>query len=71
MTKREKEKLIKDLANNIANAVIEKIDDIPEEWDGLELRELVADKARYYSRYFSGNKKRYKNYKNEVLVRNL
>jgi hypothetical protein len=48
MTKSEKRTFVKNVCSDILNDVIYKInhDKIPENWDGFELRELLADKFR-------------------------
>ena len=55
--------------------IISKIDSetIPENWDGLELRQIIKDKAERetYLDTEKGNKSRYKEYKNTVLVYNI
>ena len=71
MTKTEKKRFMKELTKNTLNAMIAKIDNIPEEWDGHELRELFSDHAQQSSYSLRQQKARYRNYKNETLVRNL
>lgn len=67
--------LIKSVERKLVNEVLLKC---PEEWDGIELRQLIADSflARVSSVTFRagltpGDRKRRSDYKNEVLVRNL
>lgn len=77
MDKQEKRRFIEDLCASIQETAINAISKMPEEWDGLELRELLADKfieSCLMSRG-PGNKarfrKRLRDYRNEVIARNL
>lgn len=44
MNKAEKKRFIRQLIRNVQNDLIEAVDRLPEEWDGIELRELIADR---------------------------
>ncbi len=46
---------------------------LPESWDGIELRQLVADRFAFLcgSEALKRNKSRMKSFRNEVLIRNL
>jgi hypothetical protein len=58
--------------------ILARIGDMPEEWDGIEIRQYVADKLRAEA-FLSPEalrarpfwKTRAKDYRNEVIVRNL
>ena len=71
MKKREQIKLVKDLTKSVAEGVVEAIraGKIPEDWDGIELRQLLADKFEF-ERIEMGRKRK-KDYRNTVLVDNL
>lgn len=74
MTKIEQKRFIKDLCGNIESDIRSKIaaGKIPTEWDGHELRQLVADKAKEAaSRVMVDNKRRRDEYENTVIVNNL
>lgn len=69
------------LCDSIRDRVLERIDDmdIPEEWDGIELRQLLAEMfmhergfrfGRVNSNYHPTSK-RYRDYRNDVLIANL
>jgi hypothetical protein len=64
---------VSELCKVIEFHINKNIDDgkIPDEWDGCELRQLIADEAAYMSHYLKDNKKRYREYTNTVLVNNL
>jgi hypothetical protein len=71
MTKKEKEIFINELIKNVKRGILEKIDSIPENWDGMELRMLVSDhfQVAVFRRVLS--RSRLVSYKNDILVRNL
>lgn len=78
MTRDEKLQFIRDLTATVIFDIIAKVDEMPDEWDGIELRRYIADKfeeqvvgsrrgeVRGYSR-----DKRLAAYRNECIVRNL
>jgi hypothetical protein len=68
-----KELLAKDFVKNLEKELIEAVKKSPEEWDGVELRWLLKDKTAEHVWYGMIDKrnKRYKDYKNFVLVNNL
>lgn len=77
MRENEKVAFVYDLTWAIANSLVRKIQagEVPEGWDGHELRCLVADKAADAASISEIRKeprgKRAKNYGNEKLTRNL
>jgi hypothetical protein len=70
-------RIVTELSDGIRDEIIRKIQDgtIPESWDGVELRELLMEK--HLSESFFENKgasrksKRYKDYRNFKLTRNI
>lgn len=80
MTKAEKRKFLRELTSNVLKDVLAKVDQMPDEWDGIELRRYLADRFEAASIKLPGSKfggerkamrSRYRAYRNEVLVRNL
>lgn len=68
-----KKKIIRELIGNVQRDVLAKVPQMPEEWDGIEIRQYLADKFSESS-LMMGRKdllKRLRSYRNEVLVRNL
>lgn len=67
--------IVKQLCNSIRDQVVLQIKSgkHPDNWDGHELRSLLADKFRNEITASMSNKRsqRVKDFKNEVLVRNL
>lgn len=71
MSRDEQIKFVTSLTKHIAEKLIEDInqDRIPEEWDGVELRELIAVRASYFT--MALDRKRRTDFDNIVLVNNL
>ena len=70
MNKQEKKRFIKNLTGSIRDELISKIDKIPENWDGYELRQLLADSFKQEA-YLKMTGKRKKDYTNNVIINNL
>lgn len=66
MTTTEKIEFISSLTSAIAEDLIDKVDTLPEEWDGIELRELLADK--FDAERIQMNRKRKSDFRNFVNV---
>ena len=75
MIHNEKEKFIIDLISSVTRDIVKRIGDMPVQWDGHELRRYIADKfAEQISPVFSGakgNHVRKREYRNDVIIRNL
>lgn len=77
MNSNEKRRFIEDLTANVRENLINKIPKMPEDWDGLELRELLAEKFTESCLMSQGraNRKQFRrrlnDYRNEVITRNL
>ena len=72
MNKEEKRRFVTELCNSVASEMDAAVEKVPENWDGIELRELLLDMVR--ERYASGERlsgKRRREYRNTVLVNNL
>lgn len=71
MTRHEQLIFISDLTENLRKDIQRKINSgaIPENWDGFELRQLLADKAAESTVNMTRTRKR--NYHNTVIVNNL
>lgn len=68
MSKRDKKRFIRELIKTIEQKLISKVDKMPKEWDGFELRWLIGEAFNQFS---TGNDERRRNFDNEVLVNNL
>lgn len=70
MDRDEKITFMSELCAAVLHAAVAKVDQMPEDWNGIELRDYLADKFDE-SRWQVHNKKRRKAYRNEVITRNL
>lgn len=73
MTSEEKKEIIFVGMNLLRNQILEAVNKAPQEWNGVEIRWLIRDKAAElaYGLYDNKKSKRYRDYKNEKIVRNL
>lgn len=71
MTRDQQLKFVSDLTHAVAKHVMNKITagDVPATWDGVELRQLLADKFAWET--FAMSPKRKREYRNTVAVNNL
>lgn len=74
MDKEDQIEFVEELCDHVKNKILRYIDanKIPESWDGIELRRLIAEQYQniVYDHY-SNKSKRIKDYKNYVLINNL
>jgi hypothetical protein len=71
MTKEGKVLFINEIISIVRITILSKVDYVPEEWDGIELRQLIADHFQATVFKSTLNKGRKRSYNKEVLVRNL
>lgn len=74
MTKQDKKKFVRDLMKSLTLDIINKVEAMPDEWDGHELRMYIAervDNEANYLRRDKGMRKRLREYRNAVIVHNL
>lgn len=69
MNAAEKKKFIRSLTNSVRDELVAKVKDMPECWDGHELRLLLSKK--FEREVFPVKGKRLKDFKNEVVTTNL
>ena len=70
MTKKEQEEFVVDICDALKVLVLTKVPNMPETWDGYELRLYIADKAQELTR-LEMSRKRMRDYNNTVIVSNL
>lgn len=74
MQKREQRRFVKELCARIENRILDhiKLGRIPAGWDGIELRELIADIAHEQraGKDIMGRTRR-RDYRNIVIINNL
>lgn len=71
MTRAEQRKFVNELIANVRKELMEKMPNVPEDWDGHELREWIADTFKQCSFTLRQQKRRYRDYVNAVSVHNL
>jgi hypothetical protein len=71
MTKDEQQHFVNELIGNVAKDIEAHIraGDLPETWDGVELRQYIADKFDHATVYLPIARR--KKYNNHILVNNL
>jgi hypothetical protein len=70
MNTNDKKQFINDLMDNTKESILAKVNAMPEEWDGNELRQYIVDYAEQNAGRIPKGK-RLRDYKNEVITRNL
>jgi len=67
----EKLKFINDLVDSVKMDIVKKVKDMPEEWDGIELRWLIAEKfmGEVGARHKDKRSKRYQDYWNFIITK--
>lgn len=70
MNQEEKREFIAQLMGCVSQSVLSKIPEMPEEWDGYELRWYLSDKFREAC-YYPSTRNRKLNYNNTVQIKNL
>lgn len=71
MDAKEKRKFIRNLTAAVRDNLLRKVKNMPECWDGIELRMLLADSFASEVRPDMRKGKRAKDFRNEVLTRNI
>ncbi len=81
MNKAQKKQFIRDLIANVERDVLAKVEEMPEAWDGIEIREYITSKfadstylftwSRSRKREGLASVQRARNYNNDVIVLNL
>jgi hypothetical protein len=73
MTVEEKVSFLVSFCNDMRDAATAKAKDMPDNWDGHELRKYMADKFAWEVTELmrNGRSKRVKSYVNEAITRNL
>lgn len=69
MTKHEQTKLLETILDSMKASLLTRVEHFPENWDGIEIRQYVADKFR--QEIAPMHLKRLRRYKNDVMTRPL
>jgi hypothetical protein len=70
MTKQEQTKLIKSFLNSMKKDLLDKVEKLPENWDGWEIKHWIAGKFDSEN-LLSRNKNRLRDCENDILINNL
>ena len=71
MTLQERTDFVNELVGSIKTTLLTKVGQTPDEWDGHELRQWIVDTFADLAIANKMTGKRMKEYRNEVLIRNL
>ena len=71
MNQQEKTQFILDITDNLRDALLEQVSKMPDEWDGIELRQLVSDMVTAKFNYRPMDRVRKRKYNQVVLEKNL
>ena len=70
MKRSEQKRIAREIADGFRKTLLSRVGQIPEEWDGHEIRQYAADLLReLYVLPLKGQ--RLRDYENEKLIRNL
>lgn len=69
----EKKQFITDLCNHVRDCLLADVPKMPKVWDGIELRNLTADRFQEQAQRGTdqASKARFRKYRQDVLDRNL
>jgi hypothetical protein len=71
MNKEDKRQFIKDISETMKDALLSKVNRMPEEWDGHELRQLFQDYVKEEINWSKMDRNRKKEYDNARRVNNI
>jgi hypothetical protein len=71
MTKQEKINFINDLLEMAKNDIVKEVEKMPDNWEGVELRQYILDYTNNHIAWTKMNENRYKKYLNDTIVYNL
>jgi len=72
MNSEDKRRFVRELIENVTADILAKVNKMPDDWDGIELRQFIADRFADASFTWSEQtRKRHAGHRNECLVRNL
>lgn len=72
MKKEEKRRFIEDLLDSVKKSILAKVDKMPDEWDGKELRWYIVDYVNLEVEWERDKRSsRYKEYQNTCIIKNF
>jgi len=71
MNKREQRRFINELVGNVKREILDKLPNLPKEWDGIELRWLISEEFQeiVFAGWHDKRDKRYQSYINERMIK--
>jgi len=67
----DKKKFIKSLCNAVRDDLLSKVGNMPDAWDGIELRHMIAGAFASEAKWRDMDRRRLRSFRNEVVTRNL
>lgn len=71
MTVEEKSKFITDLMDNAKYEILKKVDKMPENWNGIEIREYITDYVSENVRLRPMGRRRLLRYRNDIITKGI
>jgi hypothetical protein len=71
VTRKQQRAFVVELIDAVRRDILRQLPRVPEDWDGHELRQLIADHFQKASFTLPRMRRRKLRYKSEVLTRNL
>lgn len=71
MTEADKVAFIESICNDLKESLLNRVDSMPEEWDGFELRQLLEDMVSQKYNWTKMPRARKRSYNNAIVVRNI
>lgn len=71
VTLADKVSFVEELTEDVKRSLLKNIERVPEDWDGIELRQWIADSFADAAPARVMDRSRRRRYHNEVLTRNL
>lgn len=71
MNREEKIQFINDIMNNSKESILKKVDKMPDNWDGRQLRQYILDYAECNITWIKMTSAEKRKYNNDVIVNGL
>lgn len=71
MTRKDQRRIVREMLGALRKTMTASLALVPEDWDGLELRQLLADAAAEFVIKGTMDRRRTREYRNACLVANL
>ena len=71
MNQQEKTQFILDITENLRNSLLEQVHKMPEDWDGIEIRQYLSDMVASKFNYRPMDRPTKRSYNSDVLANNL